>query len=191
MEVIYRTYGKEFTSKKEALEYEKEQIKNKCKFNVGDEVFFLDKIDCRLMKSYVVKIWINEFDKEFYANVAEYSGVIKVSELYNQLPPLIYDLRQNIFEAEKPDFSEASEEIQALEQKHSDAVESGAAVAAAVKQISDAKNLPTESKRSKDSKKTKVVKSGDGETQMNNTPSKTNESDATSANYTQTFVPLF
>ena len=190
MEVIYRSFDKEFKSREEALAYEESVIQEKCKYKIGDIVFFLDRIECRLMKSVVNKIWLNEFDGELYAEVKEYDGALRVSDLYNQLPPLIYDLRQNIFEAEKPDFSEASEEIQALEQKHSDAVESGAAVAA-VKQISDAKNLPTESKRSKDSKKTKVVKSGDGETQMNNTPSKTNESDATSANYTQTFVPLF
>lgn len=98
MEVIYRSFDKEFKSREEALAYEQSVIQEKCKFKIGDIVFFLDRIECRLMKSVVNKIWLNEFDGELYAEVKEYDGALRVSDLYNQLPPLIYDLRQNLYE---------------------------------------------------------------------------------------------
>lgn len=98
MEVIYRSFDKEFKSREEALAYEESVIQEKCKFKIGDIVFFLDRIECRLMKSVVNKIWLNEFDGELYAEVKEYDGALRVSDLYNQLPPLIYDLRQNLYE---------------------------------------------------------------------------------------------
>lgn len=98
MEVIYRSFDKEFKSREEALAYEQSVIREKCKYNIGDIVFFLDRIECRLMKSVVNKIWLNEFDGELYAEVKEYDGALRVSDLYNQLPPLIYDLRQNLYE---------------------------------------------------------------------------------------------
>ena len=98
MEVIYRSFDKEFKSREEALAYEESVIREKCKYNIGDIVFFLDRIECRLMKSVVNKIWLNEFDGELYAEVKEYDGALRVSDLYNQLPPLIYDLRQNLYE---------------------------------------------------------------------------------------------
>ena len=80
------------------MAYEQSVIREKCKFKIGDIVFFLDRIECRLMKSVVNKIWLNEFDGELYAEVKEYDGALRVSDLYNQLPPLIYDLRQNLYE---------------------------------------------------------------------------------------------
>lgn len=98
MEVIYRSFDKEFKSREEALAYEESVIQEKCKYKIGDIVFFLDRIECRLMKSVVNKIWLNEFDGELYAEVKEYDGALRVSDLYNQLPPLIYDLRQNLYE---------------------------------------------------------------------------------------------
>lgn len=98
MEVIYRSFDKEFKSREEALAYEQSVIREKCKYNIGDIVFFLDRIECRLMKSVVNKIWLNEFDGELYAEVKEYDGALRVSDLYNQLPPLIYDLRRNLYE---------------------------------------------------------------------------------------------
>ena len=98
MEVIYKSFDKEFKSREEALAYEESVIQEKCKFKIGDIVFFLDRIECRLMKSVVNKIWLNEFDGELYAEVKEYDGALRVSDLYNQLPPLIYDLRQNLYE---------------------------------------------------------------------------------------------
>lgn len=98
MEVIYRSFDKEFKSREEALAYEESVIQEKCKYKIGDIVFFLDRIECRLMKSFVNKIWLNEFDGELYAEVKEYDGALRVSDLYNQLPPLIYDLRQNLYE---------------------------------------------------------------------------------------------
>lgn len=98
MEIIYRSFDKEFKSREEALAYEESVIQEKCKYKIGDIVFFLDRIECRLMKSVVNKIWLNEFDGELYAEVKEYDGALRVSDLYNQLPPLIYDLRQNLYE---------------------------------------------------------------------------------------------
>ena len=103
MEVIYRAFDKEFTSEKEALEYEKSKIEENCKFKVGEEVFFLDKIDCRLMQSYIVQIKINEYDKEFYAVVAGYDGVLRMNDLYKKINPLIYDLRQNMYVVTRPE----------------------------------------------------------------------------------------
>lgn len=103
MQVIYRAFDKEFTSEKEALEYENSKIEENCKFRVGEEVFFLDKIDCRLMQSYIVQIKINEYDKEFYAVVAGYDGVLRMNDLYKKINPLIYDLRQNMYVVTRPD----------------------------------------------------------------------------------------
>lgn len=114
MQVIYRAFDKEFTSEKEALEYENSKIEENCKFRVGEEVFFLDKIDCRLMQSYIVQIKINEYDKEFYAVVAGYDGVLRMNDLYKKINPLIYDLRQNMYVVTRPELEMEKTELEKI-----------------------------------------------------------------------------
>ena len=123
MQVIYRAFDKEFTSEKEALEYEKSKIEENCKFKVGEEVFFLDKIDCRLMQSYIVQIKMNEYDKEFYAVVSGYDGVRRMNDLYKKINPLIYDLRQNMYVVTRPELEMEKTELETKLEKISDEAE--------------------------------------------------------------------